>query len=1093
MRVMLVVVLSLMFFSSATIADCNRTISPEDSIASLQQAIDDCPDEGTICLTQGHYHYLDVIVINMINKGSITIEGPAFGSGEEPSVIISGDNDGIGPGLHQIMRVIGDGSDDTITFKNIKFLRGETNSGRGGAAYLSRSNAEFKNCHFVGNAAVKGGAIYCDNSSSPMFSDCLFEGNRAFTPYPSEATGNLDGGAVYNNGSFPTFMDCRFRENRAVYGKGGAIMNKAGSVSTLFACRIYGNWSGQGGAGIHSQAGSKTIMSCSALWLNIRSNDSGVGPLQYQQALVENIEGDVIENFNKNFEVTANMPSGQTSLEGLDVDDDGYPHDAGTTGSSFYTDSHPGNPNIFDLRAPESGYAHNDYDGPDSIANFNCDDLDLAPQGAQCPCAFYGSNGGMVRVRNDDADDDLLPDYYDFNPADGDESYDSDCDGVGDSDDICQGFDDGDQLGDDDQVPDGCDGCPEDGNKIQPGICGCGEPDIDSDGDGLPDCIDACPSVVGEICEGVVIPAGASIQSYIDNPGIVDGSILELAGAVYTLAAPINTSGKAVIIRGTLHKSGYTRLDGGNLTRVLICSNNETRETVFQDLVIVNGSANGGAGMFNFNSSPTLINCIFKDNHAYATDNGGGALLNFGASAPKLINCHFENNSAAMWGGAVMNWQDDTAPLAPEYLYCEFTGNQANYGGAVTNSSSDPGFTTCSFIGNTASENGGGIYNVLSDPYFFEDPLPPYSGCLFTLNQSLNGDGGAIANLSSSPIMYGTRFLQNFALQSAGGAIDYSGACAGQVFNAYFEGNTSGSFGGAVRSTEGCYPSFITCNFKGNRSSGGGGFAGINSAAGFTTCSFSENSAFYGGAIYSIGANQSNFVTCGIILNHADAGGGLGGGIANADPKNPVTLSGSNICQNTVGGISTEANQIYGPVSYTGCVSALCDSDGDTVLDCTDGCPNDPAKIEPGICGCGSDDTIDSDGDGMPDDCDLCPGRDDALDIDGDGIPDGCDLCPESAETLDTDGDGIPDDCDLCPGSDDTFDSDYDGTPDGCESDNGCPGDVTGDDVVDGMDLAAILAGWGQDVPELDLFADGVIDGQDLALVLAAWGLPCGD
>ncbi|MEC8502651.1 MAG: GC-type dockerin domain-anchored protein, partial [Actinomycetota bacterium] len=55
-----------------------------------------------------------------------------------------------------------------------------------------------------------------------------------------------------------------------------------------------------------------------------------------------------------------------------------------------------------------------------------------------------------------------------------------------------------------------------------------------------------------------------------------------------------------------------------------------------------------------------------------------------------------------------------------------------------------------------------------------------------------------------------------------------------------------------------------------------------------------------------------------------------------------------------------------------------------------------------------------------------------------------------------------------------------------------CPGDATGDAVVDGQDLAAVLAAWGADVPDVDQNGDGTIDGQDLAAVLAAWGLPCG-
>ncbi len=38
------------------------------------------------------------------------------------------------------------------------------------------------------------------------------------------------------------------------------------------------------------------------------------------------------------------------------------------------------------------------------------------------------------------------------------------------------------------------DNCPNDPNKTNPGACGCGVPDTDSDHDGVPDCIDYCPS-----------------------------------------------------------------------------------------------------------------------------------------------------------------------------------------------------------------------------------------------------------------------------------------------------------------------------------------------------------------------------------------------------------------------------------------------------------------------------------------------------------------------------------------------------------------------------------------------------------------------
>ena len=57
---------------------------------------------------------------------------------------------------------------------------------------------------------------------------------------------------------------------------------------------------------------------------------------------------------------------------------------------------------------------------------------------------------------------------------------------------------------------------------------------------------------------------------------------------------------------------------------------------------------------------------------------------------------------------------------------------------------------------------------------------------------------------------------------------------------------------------------------------------------------------------------------------------------------------------------------------------------------------------------------LDSDGDGVLDDEDTCPGFDDKLDADGDGVPDGCDNCPNvvNPEQSDADDDGIGDACD---------------------------------------------------------------------------------
>jgi len=47
------------------------------------------------------------------------------------------------------------------------------------------------------------------------------------------------------------------------------------------------------------------------------------------------------------------------------------------------------------------------------------------------------------------------------------------------------------------------DGCVDDPNKDKPGVCGCGVPDIDTDGDGTLDCLDGCPHHASKTTPGV--------------------------------------------------------------------------------------------------------------------------------------------------------------------------------------------------------------------------------------------------------------------------------------------------------------------------------------------------------------------------------------------------------------------------------------------------------------------------------------------------------------------------------------------------------------------------------------------------------------
>lgn len=111
------------------------------------------------------------------------------------------------------------------------------------------------------------------------------------------------------------------------------------------------------------------------------------------------------------------------------------------------------------------------------------------------------------------------------------------------------------------------------------------------------------------------------------------------------------------------------------------------------------------------------------------------------------------------------------------------------------------------------------------------------------------------------------------------------------------------------------------------------------------------------------------------------------------------------------------------------CQDGSLDPDNDGAIGECDGCPDDPDKIEPGVCGCGQAD-VDDDGDGTLNCNDPCP-NDPDNDVDGDGVCGDIDNCPfnPNPDQADSNGDGVGDLCQNC-----AFDID-------CDDDNPCTED----------------------------------------------------
>ena len=307
-------------------------------------------------------------------------------------------------------------------------------------------------------------------------------------------------------------------------------------------------------------------------------------------------------------------------------------------------------------------------------------------------------------------------------------------------------------------------------------------------------------------------------------------------------------------------ENNLTLLSGGGTQRVITGANNARLD----GFVITNGvtpaaAGNHGGGMYNANVSPTVANCTFTDNTTSHSLSYGGAMANYGnLVAPVISNCVFRNNTtfSGSSGAAIYNRAVSTTLLAPKIL-------------------------DCTFVQNTASSEGGAIYNI-------NNMSPLISNCTFIANQALRAS--AIGNSTiSSPTIANCTFAGNKTTTS-GASIFNTASASPTISDCVFSGNRSDgvSYGGgaAIRNSDGANLSMFVqrCVFAGNESAAHGG-AILNSNNGLQynnnpviQCSvFAGNvSEVAGGAIYA--ASSGNIRHSTFIHNRANGTSASHGG-----------------------------------------------------------------------------------------------------------------------------------------------------------------------------------------------------------------------
>ena len=295
---------------------------------------------------------------------------------------------------------------------------------------------------------------------------------------------------------------------------------------------------------------------------------------------------------------------------------------------------------------------------------------------------------------------------------------------------------------------------------------------------------------------------------------------------------------------------------GNNSYHVMVVdgtgSNNITEATVIDGFVLTAGKADsegnscGGGmrcdgGLSGNECSPMVKNSTFSGNKA----DYGGAMLNFGGDDgicnPTITNVIFTGNRAIEWGGAISN-SGATGNSSPTITNCNFNSNTARSGGAINNygswGNSSPTITNCTFTSNWADLGGSGNGGAIENRGRLGNCSPTLSYCSFLDNRA--SFGGAIMNFlcSSGPVFNNCTFRENHA--NSGGAMHNDGT-----------GNI-------------CNPSLTNCLFSGNWSNGSGGAMYNNGSSGGNSSPTLINITFTGNIAHSNGGAMSNSAPNGI-------------------------------------------------------------------------------------------------------------------------------------------------------------------------------------------------------------------------------------
>lgn len=403
------------------------------------------------------------------------------------------------------------------------------------------------------------------------------------------------------------------------------------------------------------------------------------------------------------------------------------------------------------------------------------------------------------------------------------------------------------------------------------------------------------------------------------------GTVTFTCDGTITLSATISISANT-----TLDATGHTvTLSGNNALRILSLNSGIT--LTLQNVNFSNGNQSSGVGGAILNNGGTLnINGgTFSTNRASAysdTLGTGGAIFNNATSILNITNTTFSSNTGAGGGGAISNSGLAVINNASFFLnvsgdgaalYNDLTGTltlnnstfisngtnnyMAGWGraGGILNIGGKLTLTSCTFSDNNAGF-GGAIYNESSNQ---NSATLNISNSTFTHNISTsNSSGGGAIQAGNGIVNINNSSFTNNGSYGGGGAILHSYGNM-SITNSTFANNISnGGSGGAILSfsePDSIYffvpvsVNIVNSTFSGNSAFFQGGAISLFGKALIVNSTLSGNSAAQqGGAIFQI-SQQGTLTTLKNTIIANSPNGGNCAGVAVTDGGNNLQFPGT--------------------------------------------------------------------------------------------------------------------------------------------------------------------------------------------------------